>query len=274
MSRGLNLSKLYGLGLTLYIYISLIPYMISGDKKNINKKIVTVAALLIGVFLITPGIASANPYNMEFTYQSGTVVHDGDPVHMPDIDVVRVESNVVGNQIELTIEVDGSIRNSNDNLYTFWMTPDPDEYDQYEYRDKMLIAFYRNGESVYYLGNPDNYTNMGQPSYQIDGGELVLSIPFSPVDDHLGDVDSFACMVGAQSADFPNVPLEYLIETEDEWDDDIETYGVDMFYSWADDNGDAPPDDDDKGDDSPGFALLLVGIALVSAVLIYHKKNR
>ncbi len=56
-----------------------------------------------------------------------------------------------------------------------------------------------------------------------------------------------------------------------EFGDQTVTVNVEEDFD-GDDNGEAPPDDNGDDDDSPGFAFLLMGFALISAVLIYKKR--
>ncbi len=235
-----------------------------------NKSILMMAALLVGVFLITPGLASASMYDMEFTHPSGTTVGPGGtPVNNPDVDIVRVRSRVVGDDLELTMEVAGSIRESSGDEEYYYFIQLNDEPDETAFSNYVIVFLDLNEAECLKFGtdsSPDEVT----VDFEIDGSELVFTIPLSAVE-HLDAYYIYAwANFGYAEEDAPEA--------------------MDFAYSWTaddidngDDNGDDVPDNgDDNGDDtpdngedddSPGFAFLALAVSITLAVLFYKKKQ-
>ncbi len=164
---------------------------------------------------------------------------EGD-VENPDIDIIRVELSESGGAVTVSLTVAGIIRDEEGFKYHIFLRSDED-------LDFANIAiYYENGEYDLVYNGPTKHEF-------IAGGTDTLTITI-PLED-IGNPDFLV---------IHEVVTNQVVSSTTTYVD-----GVKPEY----DNGDDPPENGDE-DDSPGFAFLLMGIALVSAVLIYHKKKR
>ncbi len=216
------------------------------------------------LMLSIPGLASAG-YSDVVTDPTGDVMQATGPepddwkfVENPDIDIIRAEISETDDFVIVSLTVKGIIVDHVDYIYEIYLKDD---------LDNLIDISYSNGDL--------NMIVYGH--YHVDAavdgvGTDTLSIAFTreqiyePNDLFISKIETYN--EGQAQVDFAGPDAEYPPGYDENGDDN----GDDPPEN-GDDNGDDPPENGDE-DDSPGFAFLLMGIALVSAVLIYHKKKR
>jgi len=212
-------------------------------------------------------IEPTTPYSDVVTDPEDDVIRLVDPheddwalVSSPDTDILRVEISESGGMVTVSLRVKGTIRNDPDIEYELFLKDNANgEYDiWYNDGDWEMIAY-----REYDRGG---FANTFKPA--VSGvGTNTLSFTFSR--EQIGE---------------PDVLLISWVAVYNEAYPEVDLAGPDVQYppGYQDptngtpptDNGTPPDDEKPKDDDdSPGFALVLLVIAVVSAVLIYHKKR-
>ncbi len=191
-------------------------------------------------------------------------------VQNPDIDITEVEIYEVDGMVTVSLTVKGNIRDHPDIQYIIHMI----DGNQGEFN-----IDYHNGicEVMASIGyDTGGFANRFEAATNIVGTNTLV-VHFNRA--QIGNPEilwiSYVATYdeGNREVDYAGPDAEYPPGYDDNGDDNGDENGAPGNGDDGDDNEEAPPDDNGDDDDSPGFAFLLMGFALISAVLIYTKKN-
>ena len=197
--------------------------------------------MIAGLALLLAGACLLMPVNAEADYSETMTDPTGDltGTQNDDIDITRVTSKKVSDEIIFEITVVGEFDNYSVNINFF---VDGDKY--------LISDSNMSGSSLYGPGN--SFVN--DTGVEISGGVGKYTISASDV------VATTSFKIGEVTLTDSNFVVDFVGSNDIDADDDD-----------ADDDKDE--DDKDEGD-SPGFGLIVISIAVIIAVAILFNKRK
>lgn len=262
-----------------YLYTNFIPFFnIGGGIIDMKKTSMFVTIVGITAFLFFAAVPiQAVGYSVSFTDSQGDVRDgNGDPTSNPNIDITSLESYKENDNVVFELTVAGSIYTGSDE-YMYMVHVGGDAAD-------ILQIMYSNDQVMYY--SQQDPSDMGQGTYNVDGGKLTIQIPVSAFESenivlrvqnaygNLGGSTPDAIDLAPNDGGFSGMGGSGDTEEEDEGDDEEEEDSGETSDD-ADTNGDGNGEEEseDNGGSSPGFEALLL-ITAIAIVIIFFKRRK
>ncbi len=129
--------------------------------------------LIIVIILAVSSSAAGIDFTHEFRDSKGDVLDvRGNPVDNPDIDIIFVETWAEGGYVHFRLEVDGEIRQSEEEYaYTFYAI---EEKNKTIGEASGVMVYFSDNEAGYVLIN--DVEEYGEAEFDVDGGQMTISV--------------------------------------------------------------------------------------------------